>query len=142
MKRVFADTAYWIALINPREELHAAALRAQKQLRYTQVFTTDEVLSEVLSFFSKEGRFWREQAIQVVEGIRKDPRVTVDEQSRATFDGGLDLYKHRLDRRYSLVDCTSFLSMRRHGITEALAYDHDFEQEQFVALLRAQASGT
>jgi hypothetical protein len=28
MKRIFADTSYWIALLNPRDELHARAVAA------------------------------------------------------------------------------------------------------------------
>ncbi len=35
-----------------------------------------------------------------------------------------------------LTDCASFLVMEKRGIAEALAYDRDFEQAGFVALLR------
>jgi predicted nucleic acid-binding protein len=28
MKRIFADTSYWIALLNPRDELHHGAVAA------------------------------------------------------------------------------------------------------------------
>ena len=34
-------------------------------------------------------------------------------------------------RKLSLVDCTSFELMRRHGITEALALDDDFAEQGF-----------
>ncbi len=34
-------------------------------------------------------------------------------------------------RRLSLVDCTSFEVMRRHGIEEALALDDDFARQGF-----------
>lgn len=137
MSRVFADACYWIALINREDELHDAALNAQKCTKGAAVYTTDEVLGEVLNYFSKWNRGWREQAAQVVEGIRKDSsRVVVDEQSRATFDSGLALYKDRMDKGYSLVDCVSFLAMRHHGITDALTNDRHFEQEGFHVVLR------
>lgn len=137
MSRVFADTCYWIALINRDDELRSAALAAQKRAANAEVYTTDEVLGEVLNYFGKRGEFWRVNAAQMVEGIRGDSRVVVDDQSRKGFDGGLSLYKDRRDRGYSHVDCVSFLAMRHHGITDALTNDHHFEQEQFVALLRA-----
>ena len=35
-----------------------------------------------------------------------------------------------------LTDCASFLVMEERNITEALAYDRDFEQAGFTALLR------
>jgi predicted nucleic acid-binding protein len=116
MSRVFADACYWIALINREDELRAAALAAQKNAIGSVVYTTDEVLGEVLNYFSKRGSDWRGLAASLVEGIRQDSRVVVDEQSRATFDTGHGLYKDRKDKGYSLVDCVSFLAMKRHGI--------------------------
>jgi len=136
MNRVFADACYWIALINRDDELQAAALAVQKQITHAKVYTTDEVLGEVLNHFSKWTDGSREQAVQIIEGIRKDSRVDVVPQSRATFDRGLVLYKDRKDKGYSLVDCVSFLAMTHHGITDALTNDRHFEQEQFIALLR------
>ncbi len=35
-------------------------------------------------------------------------------------------------RRISLVDCTSFLVMRRRGIEKALAFDPDFQYQGFT----------
>ena len=40
------------------------------------------------------------------------------------------------DQTWSLTDCASFLVMEERNITEALAYDPDFEQAGFTALLR------
>ncbi len=60
----------------------------------------------------------------------------VVEQSRATFDGGLAMYKGRPDKAYSLVDCVSFVLMERDSITDALTDDHHFVQAGFVAMLR------
>jgi uncharacterized protein len=136
MSRVFADACYWIALINRDDELRDAAVVAQKTTKGASVYTTDEVLGEVLNYFSKRGSEWREQAAQVVEGIRRDSRVVVDPQSRNSFDAGLGLYKDRKDKGYSLVDCVSFLAMKHHGITDALTNDRHFEQEGFKASLR------
>lgn len=140
MSRVFADACYWIALVNRDDELRNAVLAAQTRTRNAVVYTTDEVLGEVLNYFSKHGANWRDLAANLVEGIRKDSQLVVDEQSRESFDGALILYKARPDKGYSLVDCVSFLAMRLHGITEALTNDRHFEQEQFVAILRTPAT--
>ncbi|MBX3407852.1 MAG: type II toxin-antitoxin system VapC family toxin [Phycisphaeraceae bacterium] len=136
MTRVFADACYWIALLHPKEELHAAAVAARDRLRHATLYTTEEVLSEVLNRCSNRGPHWRALGVGVVEGIRKDPRVVVDEQSKRTFDGGLALYKDRPDKEYSLVDCISFLAMKHHGITDALTSDKHFEQEGLIAMLK------
>ena len=52
------------------------------------------------------------------------------------FRLGLDLYRRRPDREWSLTDCISFEIMRTRGLTEALTTDHHFTQAGFRALLR------
>jgi predicted nucleic acid-binding protein len=49
---------------------------------------------------------------------------------------GLELYRARPDKAYSLTDCMSMLIMRREGITEILTHDRHFEQEGFRSLFR------
>lgn len=51
---------------------------------------------------------------------------------------GAGLLEERGRRGPSLVDCVSFVVMRRHGVKEALAFDPDFEQEGFK-VYRGQA---
>ena len=52
----------------------------------------------------------------------------VDETTHETALSAL-LYAGR--RGLSLVDCTSFEIMRRHGLTQALALDRDFHRQGF-----------
>jgi hypothetical protein len=51
MSRVFADTYYWIALLNDRDEGHAAAQAASQSLVQATIITTHKVLAEVLTYF-------------------------------------------------------------------------------------------
>lgn len=136
MNRIFADACYWIALLHRNDQLHNVAVAAQEKFKGAQVITTDEVLSEVLNFFSGHGQLMRVAAAQVVEALRKDTRVVVVEQSRTTFDSGLSRYKRFVDKEWSLADCVSFELMARDSIKEALTDDHHFEQAGFVACLR------
>lgn len=46
------------------------------------------------------------------------------------------MFRNRTDKNWSLVDCASFVVMRKHGILEALTADHHFEQAGFVRLLK------
>ncbi len=124
-----------MALLNPRDQSHAAATDARDRLASVQLVTTDEMLSEVLTFFCRLGPIARRAAAQVVEALRSDPGVVVVEQSRATFDGGFRRYKRYSDKQWSLADCVAFELMTRDGITEALTNDHHFEQAGFIALL-------
>lgn len=53
-------------------------------------------------------------------------RVTADDERSAW-----QLFLGRPDKKYSFTDCTSFVVMRRLGITTAAALDDDFVREGF-----------
>lgn len=136
MRRVFADTGYWVALLNPKDELHQKARDISKQMDSLYILTSEMVLAEVLNDFSKRGAFFRQAAIELIESLYNHPNVTVIQQSSSQFQEGLLLYKKRLDKEWSITDCVSFKIMEEYGITEALAYDKHFEPVGFIALLR------
>ena len=46
---VFADSGYWIALINPDDELHEKAVNLRTSLGNRRIVTTHLVLNEVLN---------------------------------------------------------------------------------------------
>ena len=131
---LFADTFYWIALINPRDAFHAAAHSFSSSLGPVRLLTTDDVFDEVLTFFAGMGPFWRGRAAGTVRDARQDPDIDVLPQTRADFDAALALYESRPDKDYSLTDCRSMLAMRDQGIMEALTNDHHFTQEGFAVL--------
>jgi len=56
--------------------------------------------------------------------------------SQELFERGLNLYRQRPDKDWSLTDCISFVVMREHGVTKALTADRHFEQAGFAILLR------
>ena len=98
--------------------------------------TTDEVLAEYLAFFAGARPSVRAKAGTNVADLIKNPAVLVVPQSRESFLAGLELYRARPDKGYSLTDCISMQTMRKEGITEALTNDRHFEQEGFRALFR------
>ena len=80
MKLVFADTFYWIALTSPGDRHAEEALGFDDFLSGGNVYTTEEVLSEVLTFLA--GDAWlRSRAAATVREILADPMVHVIPQS-------------------------------------------------------------
>ena len=136
MRAVFADSGYWIALLDERDPLHTAALALRQDSTIDSVVTTQLVIVEVLNFMSSLGPYLRERAAAWAERLFADPHVEVLPQGEARFAAAVERYKARLDQSWSLTDCASFLAMEELGIREALAYDRDFEQAGFSALLR------
>ena len=136
MSVVFADAGYWIALWNPRDNLHPRALSVTDGLGTTNVVTTQMVLTEALDAMAGMGEFLRRLAIRMINDLEADPYVEIVPQTDSQFRAAAERYAARSDQRWSLTDCASFLVMEERGITEALAYDRDFERAGFVALLR------
>lgn len=136
MRRLFADTGYWIALLSSHDYLHDKAIELSKDIQPAHIITSDMVLAEVLNDFSRRTETLRLAAVALVEELRKDPNTTVVAQTRQQFDRGLELYKRRPDKNWSQTDCVSFLIMKEQGISEALAYDRHFAQAGYIAVMR------
>ena len=136
MRRIFADTLYWLALFVPGDAWAEAARAAD--LQDASLVTTEEVLSEFLAAVSGHGDHARRLACRSVRAILNDPGVEVVAQSHESFLAGLALYERRPDKQYSLVDCISMI-MRQHRIQEILTHDRHFSQEGFTRLLERQA---
>lgn len=138
MAAIFADSGYWIALWNPRDTLHPRAMALADSLGMFAVVTTQLVLTETLDAMAGMGEFRRRFAAQMVQALEDNPNVEIVPQTDSQFRAAVERYASRSDQRWGLTDCASFLSMEERGITEALAYDRDFEQAGFVALLREE----
>jgi predicted nucleic acid-binding protein len=133
--RVFADSFYWVALIHRKDASNKAALQWSRETNSALVYTTDEVLTEVLAFCSSDEGL-RADATKIVRSILAAKSVHVIPQSHESFLDGVALYEARPDKGYSLTDCISMQTMRREGLVEVLTNDRHFEQEGFLALFR------
>ena len=134
MRRVFADSLYWIALSHPGDQWHAAAMAVSPSLRHAELLTTQEMLGEFLTAFRHSARL-RGIAARRIHQIEADPRIVILPQSDRSFQTGFALYRSRPDKQYSLADCISMETMRAEGITDILTHDNHFIQEGFTILL-------
>ncbi len=114
MTSVFADTFYWYGLANRRDQWHSRVLRVRYELGDRSLVTTDEVLTEFLAAMSGDV-FLRAAGSLLVSAILIDPIITVLPQSHASFIEGLEFYKNRPDKGYSLTDCISMIACRHEG---------------------------
>lgn len=135
MNIVFADTLYWVALFNNRDQWHERALAAGASLKNARFVTTDDVLIELLNFFSERGERVRRAATARVERLFSVANTEIVSHDHETFMAGLTLYRARPDKGYSLTDCISMNIMRERGISEILTHDEHFTQEGFKVLL-------
>jgi len=132
MKAVFADTFYFLALLNRRDPHHARAIAASRTPGLT-LLTTEFVLLEVADALCK--RPLREEAVAICRLVETDPSFRFVHATAGLFQRGKQLYEERADKEWPLTDCISFVVMQDEGIHEALTADHHFEQAGFKILL-------
>ncbi|MBM4037393.1 MAG: type II toxin-antitoxin system VapC family toxin [Planctomycetes bacterium] len=133
MSAVFADTSYYLALVNADDEFHALATDITPELDGPMV-TTAWVLTEVGNTLRRGHD--RALAVRLIRKCQTDPRVTVVPPSKELFDSGFEMFARRADKEWSLTDCISFVVMRERGIHDALSTDRHFEQAGFTILLK------
>jgi predicted nucleic acid-binding protein len=135
VKVAFIDTLYFVALFNSRDQWHGRAVAASHLIAESKLITTEDVLVELLNFFSEYGQKARRGAVTQAEGILSGANIEVVPQSHEAFMTGLTLYKARPDKGYSLTDCISMQAMRERGVSDILTHDEHFRQEGFTLLL-------
>jgi predicted nucleic acid-binding protein len=69
MNAVFADAGYWIALFNPRDQLHDKAVVAAQATQERPIVTSQMVLTEFLNHYASVGEPFRQRAVQVVRSL-------------------------------------------------------------------------
>jgi predicted nucleic acid-binding protein len=132
MTPVFADTYYWLALINPRDHAHQEAVALAQSLTQP-LFTTYAVLTEVGDAMCHPAN--RASFLILLRDIDNDPLATIVPADPKWFDRGVALYAARPDKGWSLTDCISFCVMQEHRLIDALTGDGDFSQAGFRPLM-------
>jgi uncharacterized protein len=73
--------------------------------------------------------------LELLDTLRESPDVRILGPTPELFNRGIDLFRQRADKEWSLTDCISFIAMSDAGIKDALTGDRHFEQAGFLALL-------
>lgn len=133
MKPVFADTFYFLALLDERDPAHARAVAVSNE-REQGFVTTEFVLLELADALSKPSLRGEFKAVRALIGGMPTFRVVA--ASSELLRRGERLYHERPDKEWQLTDCISFVVMGDEGMTEALTGDRHFEQAGFSAMLK------
>jgi len=133
MTSTFADTFYFLALLDSGEERHIEAAEASRNPELRLV-TTEWVLTEFGDAYCHPKD--RADFVAIYRSLVNHPRVKIIAAETCLFQRGVDLYEQRRDKDWSLTDCLSFVVMQDEGITQALTGDRHFEQAGFAALLK------
>ncbi len=133
--RVFADTYFYLALLNPHDVVHSTARQWSSGSSIRQVVTTDWVLLELADAMHMP--YERTVAASFIADLRVAVNTRIVPASEELLERGFALYASRPDKAWSLTDCLSFVVMADERLTQALTGDHHFTQAGYEALMRA-----
>ena len=131
---LFVDTSALLAFLDADQRRHAEVIDAWDRAvaEERSLFTSNYVLVE--SFALVQRRLGLEALRALADILVPILRpLWIDEELHAAAVASLFAARRR---KLSLVDCTSFEIMRRHGLTEALALDGEFTGQGFRLLPR------
>ncbi len=132
---VYVDTSALIALAHKRDALHDQAVLVYQRLleQNTRFLTTSAVLLEVGNTFSGAShKVYATSLFHLIQNSSTWEMLFIDE---AWFTKGLDLFHHRMDKDWSLVDCISMVVSKSYSINKVFTSDHHFRQASFEILL-------
>lgn len=126
---VYVDTSAFFAVLDRKDANHSKAKTRWENLLLTDSPLTSSNYVLLESFALVQRRLGINALRAFVEDVL--PIVNVEWIDEATHFAGVTALLAATKRDLSLVDCTSFVVMRRHGIKDAFAYDTHFANEGF-----------
>jgi predicted nucleic acid-binding protein len=129
---VFLDTSAIFAVMDADDGNHRKASKIWSQLLETdsQILVSNYVLVEAFALIQHR------LGMKAVRIFQEDimPVLTVEWVDEAVHSSGVASLLAAAQRKLSLVDCISFVIMRKVGIKEAFAFDRHFAAEGFRCL--------
>lgn len=129
--RFFVDTSAWSAFYDASDQWHSVASEVVASLVNTPVtfVTTDYVLDETITLLLYHAG--RRHAIAFGDATQRSRQVKIVRIDAALWSEAWQLFKQYDDKSWAFTDCTSFVVMKRMGLSQAFAFDNHFEQAGF-----------
>jgi uncharacterized protein len=132
MTPIFLDTVGLLALWDTDDQWHNAAEGAYRQIVFTRqpVVTTTFILLECGNAAAR--RMYREDVCVLRRTLELRNEVLVPTED--DWANAWDAYQQGEIGRAGIVDCVSFVVMRRLGIRQAFTNDQHFQKAGFETL--------
>lgn len=136
---IFVDTAGWGNLFDCTQPFHSQTVKIYRDARQNsyKIITSNYIISELVALLDSPLHIPRLKLINIISSIKESSYVDTIYINEKMDQDAWTLLKERPDKKWSLVDCSSFVIMKYYNISFALTSDHHFEQAGFVRLLKS-----
>lgn len=131
---IFVDTGFFFAFFSEDDANHRRVVEVVEEFKGRNLpellVTTDHVVFETITL--TRYRISHERAVFVGERLYSERMARIHRTGFEAQRAAFDYFRRHADKKYSTVDCLSFVVMDSLGIREALAVDEDFTH-RFIA---------
>jgi predicted nucleic acid-binding protein len=132
-KAVFVDTSAWFALESRRDANHQRAADLLPSLaRSRTLVTSNHVLGESYTLMRK--LLGHDAATKFISSLKRSRRIEILFTPQELETKAFRLLEKYDDQRFSFVDATSFVWMKKLRLAEAFTFDKDFAAAGFILL--------
>jgi predicted nucleic acid-binding protein len=104
--RLFLDTVFIQAILNPHDQYHTPAMKLLPRVKNAQeVWITEAIFMEVGNALST---YNHRKVSAFIQQCYQTNNMSVVNITPQLFQQGLNLYQSRQDKTWGLVDCLSF----------------------------------
>ncbi|MBC7796108.1 MAG: PIN domain-containing protein [Pyrinomonadaceae bacterium] len=131
---MFLDTSYVLALELSNDQYHKVAIEHWSVLikSLPPLVTNSYIFDEIITYFNSRG--FHAKAVEVGNRLFNSSSVTFIHVDENLFEKGWIYFQKYGDKRSSLTDCISFVTMDELKMETALTFDKHFVQAGFKVL--------
>ncbi len=136
MSRLFVDTSAFAALADKNDDNYARAVSFNQQMQGRILVSTNYVLDELHTLLLLNAGYPKAVSFKTKLDVLMAKRLLrIVWVSEAIAQDAWDIFERfNTDKQWSFTDCTSYVVMKQHRLTEVFTFDHHFSQMGFTRL--------
>ena len=138
-RSLFVNSSGWLALYNPNDPNHEAAVQLWNDLRSQPVrlVTTDYVLDQVYTAMKFLGSLQSAQAFN--ELVTRSSVIRLFMTDSVIFDRAWKIFVDDEQPQMTFTDCVNLAVMQYLGVSEVLTFDRNFTAPGLVVVPNTRA---
>jgi predicted nucleic acid-binding protein len=127
---IFADSSFFIGLVDQRDQWHEKALKVLDRLKDEMVIS-DLIVSESVTMIGYRARG---KAGKTLYDFFKD-NCRIEFATEDILDDAMLIF-NKFDGKLSLADCVSVTIMKRKNIKGIISFDSDFDKFNWIKRIK------